>query len=101
MTVTRERAFSIGAMVLAFVASQHHALHMLLLAVGVGGASATLMTAVPLVRRAMLVMALAMVVVMVFQLRNAARPKSARVMNAVSIVVTLGLVTWSVMQFGL
>lgn len=97
----RERVFSIGAMVLAFLASQHHALHMLLLAAGLGGASATLMTAVPLVRRAMLVMALVMVVVMVYQMRNAKRSKSVRLMNAVSIVVTLGLVAWSVMQFGL
>ena len=101
MKVQRERVLSIGAMVLAFVASQHHALHMLLFAAGVGGASATLLTAVPLVRRAMLVMALVMVVVMIYQMRNAKRPKSVRLMNAVSIVVTLGLVAWSVMQFGL
>ena len=97
----RERALSIGAMVLAFLASQHHVLHMLLLAAGVGGASATFVTAVPLVRRSMLVMALAMVVVMVYQMRNADRPKSVRIMNAVSIVVTLGLAAWSIMQFGL
>ncbi len=101
MKVQRERVLSIGAMVLAFLASQHHSLHMLLLAAGLGGASATLMTAVPLVRRVMLVMALVMVVVMVYQMRNAKRPKSVRLMNVVSIVVTLGLVAWSVMQFGL
>ena len=97
----RERVFSIGAMVLAFLASQHHALHMLLLAAGLGGASATMMTTVPLLRRVMLVMALVMVLVMVYQMRNAERPKSMRLMSAVSIVVTLGLVAWSVMQFGL
>jgi hypothetical protein len=88
---------SIGAMVLAFLASQHHALHMLLMATGLGGASASFMTAVPLVRRTMLVMAL----VMVYQLQNAKRPKTVRLMNAALVVVTLGLVAWSVMQFGL
>jgi hypothetical protein len=97
----RERVLSIGAVVLAFVAGQHHTLHMLLLASGLGGASATLMTAIPLVRRAMLVMALVMVVVMGYQMRTAERPKSMRLMHAVSIVVTLGLVAWSVSQFGL
>ncbi len=101
MKMQRERVLSIGAMVLAFLASQHHTLHMLLLAAGLGGASATLMTAIPLVRRVMLVTALVMVVVMVYQMRNAKRSKSVRLMNAVSIVVTLGLVAWSVTQFGL
>jgi hypothetical protein len=97
----RERVLSIGAMVLAFLASQHHALHLLLMAAGLGGASATFMTAIPLVRRVMLVVALVMVVVMAYQMRNAERPKSVRLMNAVSILVTLGLAAWSVMQFGL
>ena len=101
MKIQREPVFPIGAMVLAFLASQYHALHMLLLAAGLGGASATMMTAVPLVRRAMFVIALVMVVVMVYQMRIAKRPKSVRLMNAVSIVVTLGLVAWAVMQFGL
>ena len=101
MKIWRERVLSIGAMVLAFLASQHHTLHMLLLAAGLGGASMSLMTAFPLVRRVMLVMTLVMVVVMAYQMRAAKRPKSVRVMNAASIVVTLGLVAWSVAQFGL
>ncbi len=97
----RERALSIGAMVLAFLASQHHTLHMLLLAAGPGGASVSVMTAIPLVRRVMLVMSLVIVMVMIYQMRKSKRPKSVRLMSAVSIVVTLGLVGWSVMQFGL
>ena len=101
MKIWRERVLSIGAMVLAFLASQHHTLHMLLLAAGLGGASMSLMTAFPLVRRVMLVMTLVMVVVMAYQMRAAKRSKSVRVMNAASIVVTLGLVAWSVAQFGL
>ncbi len=97
----KEPVLSIGALLLAFLASQHHALHMLLLAAGLGGASASTMTAVPLVRRAMVVMSLAMVAVMAYQMRDARRPKSVRVMNAVSILGTLGLVAWSILQFGL
>lgn len=96
----KERVLSIGAMLLAFLASQHHSLHMLLLMAGLGGASVSLMTAVPIIRRVMLVMSLVMVVVMAHQMRDAKRPKSVRVMNAVSIAVTLGLIAWSVMQFG-
>lgn len=101
MTMRREPTLSIGALILAFLASQHHALHMLVLAIGLGGASASTMTAVPLVRRAMVVMSLAMVAVMAYQMRDARRPKSVRVMNAVSILGTLGLVAWSILQFGL
>ena len=97
----KERLLSIGGMVLAFLASQHHALHMLLLGIGLGGASGSLMTAVPLLRRAMLAMSLVMVVVLGFQFRKTEQPRSLRVTNAVSIVVTLGLLAWSVMKFGL
>ncbi len=101
MTMRRDQALSIGALVLAFLASQHHALHMLVLATGLSGASASLMTAVPLVRRAMLVMSLVMVAVMAYQMRDARRPKSVRIMNGISILGTLGLVAWSIVQFGL
>ena len=101
MAVNKERFLSIGAIVLAFLASQHHMLHMLLLAVGVGGASASLMTAIPLFRRVMLAMTLVMVVVMGYRMGDSNRPKSMRLLNAVSIVVSLGLVAWSIAQFGL
>jgi hypothetical protein len=101
MKLQKERILSVGAMVLAFLASQHHALHMLLLAVGLGGASGSLMTAVPLVRRVMLAMTLVMVMVMAYQLRDVRRPKSLRIMNSVSIVVSLALMAWSIWQFGL
>ena len=59
----REWLLSIGAMVLAFLASQHHNLHMLLLSFGLGGAGMSFLTAVPSVRRAMLIMSLAMIAV--------------------------------------
>jgi hypothetical protein len=95
------RAASIGAVALAFLASQHHNLHMLLLAFGMGEAAMRFMTAVPLVRDAMLVMSLAMVGVIAYQIRDSRRPKSTRVMGVISILVTLGLLAWSVARFGL
>jgi hypothetical protein len=95
----KERIVSIGAVVLAFLASQHHTLHMLVLAFGMGGASTSLMTTAPLLRRTMLAMSLVMV--MGYQLWRGGRARSLRIANAISIVVTLGLVGWSVRQFGL
>ena len=97
----KEKIVSIGAVVLAFLASQHHTLHMLVLAFGMGGASTSLMTTAPLLRRTMLAMSLVMVAVMGYQLWRGGRAKSLRITNAISIVVTLGLVAWSVRQFGL
>jgi hypothetical protein len=97
----KDRILSIGAMLLAFLASQHHALHMLVLAAGLGGASGSLVTAVPWVRRAMLLMTLVMVAVMAYQIRDARRPTSLRVMNGVSIAISLALMAWSVEKFGL
>ena len=92
---------SVGAVVLAFLASQHHTLHMLLLTVGIGGAGMSFMTMFPLVRRVMLLMSLAMVGVIVYQVRDPKRPNSMRIMGGVSILLTLGLLIWSVMQFGI
>jgi hypothetical protein len=92
---------SIGSIALAFLASQHHNLHMLLLTVGIGGAGMSFMTMFPLVRRVMLLMSLAMVGVIVYQVRDPKRPNSMRIMGGVSILLTLGLLIWSVMQFGI
>jgi hypothetical protein len=95
------RAASIGAVVLAFLASQHHNLHMLLLAFGMGEAAMHFMTAMPAVRDAMLGMSLAMVGVIAYQIRDSRRPASTRIMGVISILVTLGLLAWSVARFGL
>jgi hypothetical protein len=97
----KEGLTSVGAIVLAFLASQHHALHMMLFALGVGGAGISFMTMFPLVRRVMLLMSLAMVGVIVYQVRDPKRPISMRIMGGVSILLTLGLLIWSVMQFGI
>jgi hypothetical protein len=99
--VRKDRVLSISAVVLAFLASQHHTLHMLLLVFGLGGAGASFMTTAPLLRRAMLLMSLAMVAVIAYQIRNPGRPRSFRIFGAISIALTLGLVGWSIMQFGL
>jgi len=95
------RIASIGAVVLALLASQHHTLHMLLLAFGLGEAGMQFMTAAPAVRDAMLGMSLVMVGVIAYQIRDSRRPKSTRVMGVISILVTLGLLAWSVARFGL
>jgi len=97
----KERVLSIGAVVLAFLASQHHALHMLLLVVGLGGAGASFMTTEPLLRRGMLLMSLVMVAVIAYQIRDRGRPRAFRIAGAISIVLTLGLVGWSITKFGL
>jgi hypothetical protein len=101
MKLQKERVLSIGAVVLAFLASQHHNLHMLLLAFGIGGAGASFMTTALLLRRAMLLMSLVMAAVIAYQIRGADRPRSFRISGAISIVLTLGLIGWSITQFGL
>jgi hypothetical protein len=99
--MSREGLTSVGAVVLAFLASQHHNLHMLLFAIGIGGAGTSFMTMLPLVRRVMLIMSLVMVGAVVYQVRDPKRPTSMRIMGGVSILLTLGLLIWSVMQFGI
>jgi hypothetical protein len=101
MKMQKERVLSIGAVALAFLASQHHALHMLALVFGLGGAGTSFMTTAPLLRRAMLLMSLVIVAVIAYQIRGADRPRSIRIFGAISIVLTLGLVGWSITQFGL
>ena len=96
----KEGIISIIAVAMAFLASQHHNLHMLLLAFGLGSAGTSFMTTFPLVRRAMLLMSLAMVGVIGYQVRDANRAASMRIIGAISFVVTLGLVVWSIMSFG-
>jgi len=90
-------------MILAFLASQH-SLHMLLM-LGLGGASMgagmSFMTTYPTVRRVMLLMAVVMAGVTAYLLVQHRPPVAQRVMNLLSIVLTLGLVIWSISQFGM
>jgi ATP-dependent protease HslVU (ClpYQ) peptidase subunit len=101
VAMSKEGLTSVGAVVLAFLASQHHTLHMMLFTLGLGGAGMSFMTMFPIVRRVMLLMSLSMVGLMVYHARDTRRPISMRIMIGVSILVTLGLVGWSVLQFGL
>jgi hypothetical protein len=63
--MSKEGLTSFGAVVQAFLASQHHTLHTLLFTIGMGSAGTSFMTMLPLVRRIMLLMSLAMVGVIV------------------------------------
>ena len=96
----KEWFISAFAIVPAFLASQHHNLMMLLMATGLSGAETTSMTAVPLARRAMLLLSLAMLIVLGYQIRDSERPRSVRIMGCISIVVTVTMAGWSVMRFG-
>jgi hypothetical protein len=101
MTMRREWLLSFGAMALAFLGTQHHNLMMLFLALGLGNAGMSVMTAVPLVRTAMLVMSLLMAAALGYQISRPSRPLAMRVTGALSILFTLGLTGWSVLYFGL
>lgn len=91
---------AIGAIVLALLASQHHTLMMALLAFGLSGAAMSVMTVVPVVRTVMLGLSLVMVAVIAWQIRDARRPRSMRIMGVLSIAATIGLSVWSISRFG-
>ena len=97
----RGLTLSIGAVLLAFLGTQHHNLMMLLFAVGLGNAGMSLMTKLPLVRDVMLGMSLLMAAVIGYQISRPSRPTAMRVTGTLSILVTLGLAGWSVLHFGL
>jgi hypothetical protein len=92
---------AIFAVLLAFLASQHHTIMMSLLAFGLTDAAMSFMTAAPAVRDGMLGMSLVMIGVVGWQIKDSRRPRSMRVTGAVSIAATLGLMAWSLMHFGL
>ena len=99
--VHKEGITSLAAVALAFLASQHHNLHMLLFTIGLGGAGMSFMTMFPVVRRIMLLMSMAMAGVIVYQIRDPKRPVPMRVLGGASIILTLGLLIWSISQFGI
>jgi hypothetical protein len=101
MNMRREWVLSIGAVVLAFLSSQHHNFMMLLFALGLGDAGMSVMTEVPLVRTLMLLMSLVMVAMVGYQISRPNRSTAMRITGALSIFFTLGIAGWSVMHFGL
>ncbi len=89
-----------GSVVLALLASQHHALHMLLM-LGAGGAPA-FMTVYPVIRRLMLLIALLAALWTIKGLRRRSpQPAAVIALNWLSVGLTLGLIGWSVARFGL
>ena len=97
----REWLLSLGAVLLAFIGSQHHNLMMLLFAVGLSNAGMSMMTGMPLIRDAMLAMSVVMAVMIAYQISRPGRPAAMRVTGALSIAFTLGIAGWSILQFGL
>jgi hypothetical protein len=94
------RLAAIAAVLLAFLASQHHNIMMGLFALGLSNAAMGFMTAAPLVRQIMLGMSLAMVAVVAWQIKDRRRPMPMRVTGMLSIAATLALAAWSIVQFG-
>lgn len=94
----------IGSVVIALLASQHHLLHMLILALTLGMAGMSGMNSMagypPFVRQGMLVMSAVMVGVTIWQMRAWRNNRSMVVLGGVSIVLTLGLIVWSITQYG-
>jgi hypothetical protein len=97
----RELLTSIGPVMLAFLASQHHTLHMLLLAFGVGTAGMSFLTIYPTIRRAMLAVSLGAAGLAAYRALRHGQPRSVRLLHALSVVATLVVVGWSVVEFGL
>ncbi len=97
----RERLLAVGPVVLAFVAGQHHALHMAMLMFGVGTAGATFMTAYPDLRRLLLAASALVALWTAYRATRPGRPRSMRITYAVSVLTTLLVVGWSIAEFGL
>jgi hypothetical protein len=97
----REWLLSVGAVVLAFLGTQHHNLMMLLFAVGLGNAAMSLMTKLPVVRDVMLAMSVVMAAVIAYRISRPRHPMAMRVAGMLSILFTLGLAGWAVLRFGL
>lgn len=92
---------SLGATLLAALASQHHLLHTLLLASGAGGAGMGFLTIYPALRRVMLLLSLVMLGFTVYRALRRPPPAAGRLLIGLSVIATLGLVAWSVARFGL
>lgn len=97
----KEWWLSLAAIVLAFLGTQHHNLMMALFALGLSNAAMSLMTRLPAVRDAMLAMSLVMVVIIAYQISRPGRPTGVRIAGAFSILLTLGLAGWSLLQLGM
>ena len=91
---------SIGAIALAAIASQHHLLHMVLLALGVGGAGMGSIMASGLVRQLMLVVSVGVALVTLRRLMRPSQHHFVRLLDSFTVVATFVLVGWSLLRFG-
>jgi hypothetical protein len=85
-------------LVLAVTATQHHTLHMLILAFGVGAGGMSFLDVYPAIRRVMLIVSLGAAGVAGYR---AIRHARSRALNTLSVATTLLLVGRSVGEFGL
>lgn len=92
---------SLGPVALAFLASQHHALHMLLLTFGVGTAGLSFLTLYPNLRRAMLAASLLIAGLAAYRALNPRQPRWLRLLHTLSALTTLAVVGWSIAELGL
>ncbi len=97
----KARLVAVGSVIVAFLASQHHLIGMLILLVTFGSAGMSVMSVFPLLRRGMVLMSLVMVAVTLWQMWRWRRNRSMAVLGGICVVLALGLVLWSVTQFGL
>ena len=97
----QEWLLSLGAVALAFLGSQHHNLMMLLFALGLGNVGMSMMTEVPLLRSVMLAVSLVMAAAIGYHILRPSRPLAMRLTGAFSILLTLGIVGWSILRFGI
>ena len=96
----RVLSLSLGAVALAFLGSQHHNLMMLLFAFGLGNAGMSVMTEMPLLSVVMLAVSLVMAEAIGYQISRPGRPFAMRLSGAFSLLLTLGIVGWSILRFG-
>ncbi len=92
---------AIGSVIVAFLASQHHLIHMLILLVTFGTAGMSFMSAFPLLRRGMMLMSLVMMGITFWQVWHWRQNRSMVVLGGISVALTLGLLLWSIAQFRL
>lgn len=89
---------SVGAFLAAFLAGSHHALHMMLLSVGLGGSALFLS---PALRRGMLVVSLAMTLLSAWWLlRKPHRGAAETVAVFAALGASLVFILWGVAQHG-
>lgn len=97
---TRKAPLAAVGAVVAALASQHHLIHQFILLAGLGSAGMSVMSTVPLFRRGMLLMSLIMGGITLWQMWRWRRNRSMVVLGGISVLLTCGLLLWSILQFG-